>query len=37
MDLNLFELEQTGEMSDEKVGLDRLDIGATLSPGSREV
>ena len=37
LDLDLFEFRQSGEMPNEKVGLDGLDIGATLSPGSCEV
>ena len=37
MDLDLFKMLQTREIADEKVRLDRLDIGAILSPGSCEV
>lgn len=36
-DLNVFKLEKTGEMPNEKGGLNRLDIGASLSPGPGNV
>lgn len=35
--LNVFKLKKTGEMPNEKVGLNRLDIGASLSPGPCDV